>query len=103
MLGGLWEFPGAPVEAGQAPETACREAVFRTVGLTVKIETPLSRINHTYTHFKLALDAFVCRFVSGRIRLNGPDDFCWIKPAALSEYPLHKAVHKLLPQLNALL
>ena len=103
LLGGLWEFPGGPVEAGQSPEAACREAVRRTVGLTVKIETPLGRINHAYTHFKLSLDAFVCRSVSGRVRLSGPDDFCWIKPAALSAYPLHKAVHKLLPELNKLL
>ena len=103
MLGGLWEFPGGPVEPEQSPETACREAVLRTVGLTVIIENPLGRINHAYTHFKLELDAFVCRSVSGRVRLNGPDAFSWVKPAALSEYPLHKAVHKLLPELNKLL
>ncbi len=101
LLGGLWEFPGGEIETGQSPESACREAVYQTVGLKVAPEKPLGRVRHAYTHFTLDLDAYLCRFVSGRVRLNGPDEFCWVRPSALSQYPLHKAVHKLLPALKA--
>ncbi len=103
LLGGLWEFPSGPLEKGQSAESACREAVYRTVRLKVTVEKPLARIQHAYTHFKLDLDAFVCRILSGRVRLDGPDDFRWIKPADLSEFALHKAMHKLLPELKELL
>lgn len=101
LLAGLWEFPGGFLEATGSPlEVACRQAVLQSVGLTVETERHLARVRHAYTHFTLELDAFLCRFRSGRVRLNGPDEFRWISPADLSRYPLHKAVHKFLPALE---
>jgi A/G-specific adenine glycosylase len=102
LLGRLWEFPAGPVESNRPAEAACREIVLRTVGLTVSVDGPLGRVRHAYTHFTLDLDACLCRPLPGRVRLNGPDAFAWVRPDELSKYPLHKAVHKLLPKMLAL-
>lgn len=102
MLGGLWEFPAGPVKTGRDTEAACREALLRTVGLTVTIAAHLGRVRHAYTHFTLDLDACLCRPLAGRVRLNGPEAFAWVRFDELSKYPLHKAVHKLLPKVRAL-
>jgi A/G-specific adenine glycosylase len=103
LLGGMWEFPAGPVKSGQSADTACREAVSRSVGLTVTMGNTLGRVRHAYTHFTLDLDACLCRPLPGRVRLNGPDAFAWVSPGELSSYPLHKAVHKLLPKVRAFL
>jgi len=49
------------------------------------------------------MDVFACRYVSGRVRLNGPMDFRWIGFNEISAYPLPKANHKFLPALGKVL
>jgi A/G-specific adenine glycosylase len=46
------------------------------------------------------MDVFVCDYIKGRIRLNGPDDFRWIKLKQTKNYPFPKATLKVLPFLK---
>ena len=75
----------------------------RTVNLSVKLDTHLTTVKHAYTHFKLHMDVFLCRAAAGRIRLDGPEDFRWIYPENIDEFPFHKAVHKSFPALMSAL
>jgi A/G-specific adenine glycosylase len=68
-------------------------------GLTVALERPLARIRHAYTHFRIEMDGFLCRWTGGHVQLHGPVEHRWVTAAALTDYPLHKANHKLLPHL----
>ncbi|MDY6904492.1 MAG: A/G-specific adenine glycosylase [Thermodesulfobacteriota bacterium] len=99
LLAGLWEFPGGRLKQKERAEKGCQRTIQESVGLTVDVGERLTRVKHAYTHFKITMDVYVCDYISGRVRRNGPADHKWIRPGALSGYPLHKAVHKSLPAL----
>ena len=100
LLGGLWEFPCITISPNEDPALACFDAIHNTVGLKTDHPLHITTIHHTYTHFKLRMDLYLCQFLQGRIRLKGPDAFKWIHPSHTNKLPLHKAVLKSLPALE---
>ncbi len=102
LLGGLWEFPGGPWDAGLDPVRACLEQLKSAVNLDVTMDRRLDAVYHVYTHFKLQMEVFLCRWQSGRVRLNGYDGFKWLSPAQIGDLPLHGAMLKALALLKTL-
>lgn len=99
LLGGLWEFPGGGVEQGETSKAACVREIREEVKLNVTVESFLTKVTHAYSHFRMEMDVFLCRFVSGRVQLNGPVDFAWVRPDDLSRYPFPGANNKFIPML----
>ncbi len=100
LLGGMWEFPGGRVQAGEDAEIRCVEKIREKTNLRVEITGYLTRVKHAYTHFKILMDVYRCRYVSGRIRLTGPMDSRWIVPEEIDHFPFHIANHKFLSLLR---
>ena len=100
LLGGLWEFPGGKVLKAETPEETCKREILEEVNLDVKVIQKLTTIKHTYSHFKIIMDVFVCNYVKGRIRLKGPDAFRWIHLKETNTYPFPKATLKAFPHLT---
>ena len=94
LLGGLWEFPGGKVVEKETPEQACIREIAEEVNLNVSIDEYLTRVLHAYTHFKIVMDVYCCQYVSGRIKLNGPVDYRWIRLGEIEHYAFPKANHK---------
>jgi len=103
LLAGMWEFPGGVVQDGEASALTCALKLKEHVGLDAPAEKHITTILHAYTHFKLTLEIYLCPFQGGRVRLNGPADFRWIRFDQLSQLPLHQAVHKALPSIYKML
>ena len=99
LLGGLWEFPGGRIAAGETAEAACVRQIAEVVNLSVEGVKYLTRVRHAYTHFKIVVDVFTCDYQSGEVVLNGPRDAKWIEVGALGDYPLPRATHKFLDKL----
>lgn len=99
LLGGLWEFPGGKVEAGESAEAACIREIREEVNLDVEIASHITRVRHAYTHFKIVLDVYLCRYISGRVQLQGAVDYRWITRDEISDYPFPGANHKFIPLL----
>ena len=68
-------------------------------GLDIRVGAQLAEVRHAYTHFKIVLRVFMCEFVGGEVRLDGPTDFRWVRPQDLSQYPFPKANLKFIPLL----
>jgi A/G-specific adenine glycosylase len=100
LLGGLWEFPGGKIKIGETAEDACRREIKEEVNLRIDIQHYLTQVKHAYTHFKIIMDVFCCRYVSGRVKLRGPVSHRWIALAKIDRYPLPKANHKFIGKLK---
>jgi A/G-specific adenine glycosylase len=100
LLGGLWEFPGGKIKKGEKPEAACVREIKEEVNLSISGLDHLARVKHAYTHFKIVMDVFCCKYKAGRVKLNGPAAHRWIKPDEIDQYPLPRANHKFLSKLK---
>jgi A/G-specific adenine glycosylase len=100
LLGGLWEFPGGKIGKHERPEQACVREIKEEVNLTVAVTGYIAQVKHAYTHFKIIMEVFSCRYVSGEVRLNGPVDFRWIDLKEINQYPFPRANHKFIHLLS---
>jgi A/G-specific adenine glycosylase len=99
LLGGLWEFPGGKIKKNEPPEKACIREIREEVCLKVGVDRRLTQVKHAYTHFKIKMDVFLCRYISGKVKLNGPIDYRWIPLKDIERFPFPKANHKFFPAL----
>ena len=97
LLGGLWEFPGGKVRRGERPEDACTREIKEEVNLTVEVTDYLTHVDHAYSHFKIGVDVYSCRYRAGEVELSGPTDFRWILVDEIDNYPFPGANHKFIP------
>ena len=98
LLGGLWEFPGGKLEAGETLEACLIREIHEELSLTIRIRSPLISVKHAYTHFKITLHMFECETMRGSIRID-PDavcDFRWITVSELDEYAFPGADRKVI-------
>jgi A/G-specific adenine glycosylase len=97
LLGGLWEFPGGKVTEGETAEGACVREIREEVSLNVEIAGYLTTVRHAYSHFKIMMDVFECKYISGKVKLDGPADHRWVTVRQLKRYPFPKANNKFIP------
>lgn len=63
--GGLWEFPGGKVEAGESVEQALNREFEEELGVSVQACTPLIQISHDYSDKSVILDVWRIEKFSG--------------------------------------
>ena len=87
MLGGLWEFPGGKCRADEALSDCLQREVREELGVEIEVGSHLATIRHSYTHFRISLHVFDCRFVSGEPQALDCADWRWVPPAGLADFP----------------
>jgi len=96
LLGGLWEFPGGKVEAGESVEAALHRELREEFGMTVRALELLPQVSHAYTHFRVTLHPFLCRFLAMDAQAAEGRPWQWVEPDALHRYPMPRANRKIL-------
>lgn len=94
LLGGLWEFPGGKINKTERAADACLREIKEETNITAEIIEPIATVKHAYTHFKIVMEVFLCKYRSGRVKLSGPVAHRWIRLNELEKYPFPKANHK---------
>ena len=105
QLGGLWEFPGGKVEAGERPEAALIRELKEELGIDVAESclAPLTFASHAYEDFHLLMPLYVCRRWKGQVVGAEGQAIAWVRPQKLKEYPMPPADVPLIPHLVDLL
>ncbi len=96
LLGGLWEFPGGKVRTGESLQAALRRELREELAITVRVNRPLTVVDHTYSHFHVRLHVFECTHVSGRPRCITCDDVKWVRLQDLGRYAFPAANNKII-------
>jgi A/G-specific adenine glycosylase len=100
LLGGLWEFPGGKRKENESLERCLTREVREELGIRVKVVRPLMSVPHTYTHFRITLHVYECRYLSGRPRAIGCAECRWVKPDELHHYAFPSANRKVIAALQ---
>ena len=105
QLGGLWEFPGGKVEAGERPETALIRELKEELGIDVAESclAPLTFASHAYEAFHLLMPLYVCRRWKGQVIGAEGQEIAWVRPLKLKDYPMPPADEPLIPHIIDLL
>jgi 8-oxo-dGTP diphosphatase len=104
-MGGLWEFPGGKVEAGETPETSLIRELDEELGIAVKEAclAPFTFASHAYPDFHLLMPLYVCRRWDGAPAPREHAAIRWVRPLDLNTYPMPPADLPLIPMLRDLL
>jgi len=90
LLGGMWEFPGGKVEAGETLEACLGREIREETGVEIRVAEAFGIYQHAYTHFSITLHAFRCELMAGEPRPIEAVELAWVEPAHLGDYPMGK-------------
>ncbi len=99
LLGNLWEFPGGKLKRQESLEECCQRETLEEAGLEVEVGKRFSLVEHSFTHFRITLHAFHCRYVRGNASPKSSQKIRWVKITELDEYAFPKANKKVIEDL----
>ncbi|MCU7844370.1 MAG: Nudix family hydrolase [Candidatus Thiodiazotropha sp. (ex Monitilora ramsayi)] len=87
--GGLWEFPGGKVEAGESPREALNRELKEELDILPLAVEPLIRIRHRYDDRLVLLDFFHVTRYQGEAKGMEGQPLRWVRPSEMSaeEFP----------------
>ena len=87
--GGLWEFPGGKVEAGETVQQALVRELHEETGIQITESRPLIRVHHDYGDRSVLLDVWKVRHYTGNPHGREAQSVCWTSMASLNpeEFP----------------
>jgi 8-oxo-dGTP diphosphatase len=86
-LGGLWEFPGGKIEAGETPEEALRRELVEELGVEVRVGPLWGILSHRYPERSVRLHFLFAWIERGEPRAAAAEELRWAAPPELAELP----------------
>ncbi len=84
--GGLWEFPGGKVEAGESLDTALNRELLEELGITPGRTEALLEVHHDYGDKSVLLDVHVVWDFAGKPQSLEGQPMAWVEAADLGRY-----------------
>ncbi len=101
LLGGLWEFPGGKIEAGETVEACIRREIQEELALEIEVGAHLLTVEHAYSHFRITLFVHECRYLGGEPQPLESQEVRWVQLAELDQFPFPKANEQIVAALQA--
>ncbi|MCR5146991.1 MAG: 8-oxo-dGTP diphosphatase MutT [Clostridia bacterium] len=84
--GGLWEFPGGKIEAGETKEDALIREIKEEMCIDIEVEKYLDEKEFIYPEKTINLIALECKIINGKIQLMEHEDVKWISKTELENF-----------------
>lgn len=92
VLGGLWEFPGGRVEAGETDEIALKREIRERLGVDVVVKERIAHRHHDYEGYAVDLNLYQTTLDDGAVLLAvRVADFRWVASGEFDQYPFPAA------------
>lgn len=89
--GGLWEFPGGKVEAGESIEAALARELREELGIEVVHSRPLIKVSHDYADKHVLLEVREVDAFTGEPHGAEGQPLAWVAPRDLGHYEFPQA------------
>ena len=99
-LGGLWEFPGGKLEAGETFEQCLVREIREELGVEIAVGEMFEEVAHRYPEKSVHLKFFICRVVSGEPQPLDCAAVKWVKQTELADFEFPAADLRLLEKLK---
>ncbi|MFK8047704.1 MAG: 8-oxo-dGTP diphosphatase MutT [Halioglobus sp.] len=89
--GGLWEFPGGKVEAGESVQNALERELHEELGIHIGHATPLTVVSHDYGDKSVCLDVWLVAEFTGTATGCEGQPLLWVGMGELGAYDFPEA------------
>lgn len=99
--GGLWEFPGGKIEAGETARLALVRELQEEIGIEVVAASPLMQVAHHYEDKQVLLDVWQVTEFNGIARGNEGQTVRWVAINDCANYDFPAANCVILEKIRA--
>lgn len=85
-MGGLWEFPGGKIEAGETVVDCIVREIREELAIDITVGEHLMSIEHTYPTFQMTLIVHHCQQIGGIPQPIASDEIRWVNISDLVNY-----------------
>ena len=85
-MGGLWEFPGGKIEAGETVVDCIVREIREELAIDITVGEHLMSIEHTYPTFQMTLIVHHCQYIGGIPQPIASDEIRWVNISNLVNY-----------------
>ncbi len=98
LLGGLWEFPAERCAPDEALDHCLARLLGQTLGIQAEPGGELICVRHAFTHFKIRLHVFECRYDAGNPQPNAEKytEMRWLTLDELNQLAFARADRKVI-------
>ena len=90
VAGGLWEFPGGKLEAGETPERGLARELAEELGVPARVGEHLCTVPFSGEIASFELVVFRTELLGDDLRLTDHDELRWLAPSDMNEAEFSK-------------